>query len=45
LAAQTEDLEVRHETKFTFWDTWPFFLVLVSLLTVDWFLRKRWGLV
>ena len=45
LASDTSGLEDRTETKSTFWDTWPFFLLLVFFLTVEWFLRKRWGLV
>jgi len=45
LAEQTEHLEEKIETKRTWWDTWPFFLALVGLLSVEWFLRKRWGLV
>lgn len=45
LAANTQELEVQTETKRTFWDTWPFFLVFVGLLGVEWYLRKRWGLV
>ena len=42
---ETASLEVQQETKKTFWDTWPFFLTLVCLLGVEWYLRKRWGLV
>ena len=45
LTRQTQYLEVKQETKKTFWDKWPFFLALVSLLCVEWYLRKRWGLV
>ena len=45
LAHQTKNLEVQQETKKTFWDKWPFFLALVCLLAVEWYLRKRWGLV
>lgn len=45
LAADTQDLEISQETKKTFWDTWPFFLAMVVLLTIEWYLRKRWGLV
>ena len=45
LASDTSSLEDRTETKITFWDTWPFFLLIVCLLGVEWFLRKRWGLV
>ena len=45
LARQTETLEVQEETKSTFWDTWPYFLILVGLLGVEWYLRKRWGMV
>lgn len=45
LADDTPSLEVQTEAKKTPWDTWPFFLTLVGLLTAEWFLRKRWGLV
>jgi len=45
LSRQTESLEVQTEVKRTFWDTWPFFLILVALLGTEWYLRKRWGLV
>jgi len=45
LAGNTESLEVQTETKLTFWDTWPYFLFLVSLLGIEWYLRKRWGMV
>ena len=45
LAAETEHLEVRQETKKTFWDTWAFFLTVVVLLGAEWYVRKRWGLV
>lgn len=36
---------VEVEAKKTPWDTWPYFLTLVGLMTCDWALRKRWGLV
>jgi hypothetical protein len=46
LAGQTAELEIEGEPeKISYWDTWPFFLLLVGLLGVDWYLRKRWGLV
>ena len=45
LARQSTRLDVQQETKKTFWDTWPFFLVFVALLTTEWYFRKRWGLV
>ncbi|HLA83397.1 MAG TPA: glutamine amidotransferase [Thermoguttaceae bacterium] len=45
LGRQKEQLEEKIETKRTYWDTWPFFLALVALLSAEWFLRKRWGLV
>jgi len=45
LANQPENLEIPQETKLTFWDRWSFFLTLVGLLSVEWYLRKRWGLV
>jgi uncharacterized membrane protein len=45
LTENTQHLDVQQETKKTFWDTWPFFLAVVILLGIEWFLRKRWGLV
>jgi hypothetical protein len=46
LAQQTSQFEVlQPPEEKTFWDTWPFFLTLVALLGVEWYLRKRWGLV
>ncbi len=37
--------EVSREVKETPWDTWPFFALFVSVLSLDWLLRKKWGLV
>lgn len=45
LLQESAVLEVEQVRKLTFWDTWPFFLVFVATLGVEWYLRKRWGLV
>lgn len=45
LAAQPPELKEEVVSKRTYWDTWPFFLLFVGLLVIEWFLRKRWGLV
>jgi uncharacterized membrane protein len=37
--------ETETQTRYTLWDTWPFFFVFVGLLISEWFFRKRWGLV
>jgi hypothetical protein len=42
---QTKDLEVPTEIKETPWDKPYFFAVIVALLSVEWYLRKKWGLV
>jgi hypothetical protein len=39
------ELEVETLVKHTPWDTWPFFLLFVGLISVEWYLRKKWGLV
>jgi hypothetical protein len=36
---------VETQKKKNYWDTWPFFLALVALLSGEWLLRKKWGLV
>ncbi|MCI0491714.1 MAG: glutamine amidotransferase [Planctomycetes bacterium] len=45
LADKPPELKEEVVAKVTYWDTWPFFLLFVGLLGVEWFLRKRWGLV
>jgi uncharacterized membrane protein len=42
---QPLERQVEREVKETPWDTWPFFVLFVSVLSADWFLRKKWGLV
>jgi hypothetical protein len=45
LAEKPPELKEEVVAKLTYWDTWPFFLLFVGLLGVEWYLRKRWGLV
>ena len=42
---QTKELEVPTEFKETPWDKPYFFAVVVALLSLEWFLRKKWGMV
>ena len=44
-ADEPPKLEEEIVAKVTYWDKWPFFLLFVALLGVEWYLRKRWGLV
>jgi uncharacterized membrane protein len=45
LAQKPPEIQEEVVAKITYWDTWPFFLVFVGLLSAEWYLRKRWGLV
>jgi len=45
LKSRTQEFEEEIETEQSLWDTWPMLLSLVGLLSCEWFLRKRWGLV
>ena len=45
LAQKKPDLKTEVVERQTYWDKWPFFLLLVSVVGMEWFLRKRWGLV
>jgi uncharacterized membrane protein len=52
LIAKLADQPPEYEERQTRWklaatgpDAWLFFLVLTALLSVEWFLRKKWGLV
>jgi hypothetical protein len=42
---QPRDRQVETETKFTPWDSPPYFLAIVGLLVSEWYLRKKWGWV
>ncbi len=45
LARSTEELEVDEIDTSRPSHTWPFLALVVGLLTGEWYLRKRWGLV
>ncbi|MDR3181299.1 MAG: glutamine amidotransferase [Planctomycetaceae bacterium] len=45
LLKQSNDLVEKRETKRTLFDTWYVFFAFILLLTAEWFLRRRWGLV
>lgn len=45
LRQKLKELEVPVATRKTLWDRWPVLLIFVGLTSVEWFLRKRWGLV
>jgi uncharacterized membrane protein len=45
LMKKTDFLEVKQETKKTLWDSWNFFFAVLTILTIEWYLRKKWGLV
>lgn len=45
LQESPDNVVVETQSRKTLWDTWPFFLLFVGLLCVEWWLRKRWGLV
>ncbi len=32
------------EWNWSLWDTWPMLLLTVAVMSLEWFLRKRWGL-
>lgn len=45
LANEQPELKTEVIKRVTFWDKWPFLLLFVGLVSLEWFLRKRWGLV
>lgn len=45
LAKSTEELEIEDVATERPAHTWPFLGLLIGLLTAEWYLRKRWGLV
>src|SRR5690606_24704171 len=45
LPEQRLDVQSRWRLGDTWWDAWLFFTLLVGLLSAEWLLRKRWGMV
>jgi len=44
LLRQSDELVERRETKRTLFDHWAVLLLFISILSLEWFLRKHWGL-
>jgi uncharacterized membrane protein len=44
LIRQSNELVEKRETKRTLFDSWTLLLVFIGVLTLEWFLRKYWGL-
>jgi hypothetical protein len=45
LKEKTAEFEEEVVETVTLWDRWPPMLVFVGLLSTEWYLRKKWGLV
>lgn len=45
LAKEEPNLRTEVLQRITYWDKWPFLLLFAGVIGVEWFLRKRWGLV
>ena len=49
IKAKPPENEIEMQSKWQlgdhWWDAWGCFLLLTAILSVDWYLRKRWGLV
>lgn len=45
LAESREDMKIERETYAAVWDRWPWMLLILGMLCVEWFFRKRDGFV
>jgi uncharacterized membrane protein len=45
LKERADEFEEEIVETLTLWDSWPVLVSFVGLLSAEWFLRKRWGLV
>ncbi len=45
LTKKSDEFVEKRETKKSLYDSWGLFVPLLVLLAVEWFLRKRWGLI
>jgi hypothetical protein len=44
LIQKSDELVEQRETMRTLFDTWAFLWTFLSILAIEWFLRKYWGL-
>ncbi len=45
LSQKPPKYEIEIREKHNYWDTWPYFLLFVALISAEWYFRKRWRLV
>jgi hypothetical protein len=45
LQAKSRERRIESPVVESLWDRWEFLVLFVTLLTIEWFLRKKWGLV
>jgi hypothetical protein len=45
LQAKVQEFEEEIVESITLWDRWPPLVAFVGLLSTEWFLRKKWGMV
>jgi hypothetical protein len=45
IAEKPPKMEIESQIKYTPWDKPEFFIAVVGLLCVEWYLRKKWGMV
>ena len=45
LAKKSNEFVEKRETRQSLYDSWGLFVPLLVLMALEWFLRKRWGLV
>ena len=45
LRTRPADFDSQEQWSATLWDTWPMFLLMAGLLCLEWFLRKRFGML
>ena len=45
LIQKSETFVEKRETKLSLYDSWALLVIFIAVLSLEWFLRKRWGLV
>lgn len=45
ITEKAELLTEKRETKLSLYDSWPMLILLCAVLCIEWFLRKKWGMI